>query len=126
MVLQNFNIYCSLLFLLPCTGIASGLPIDLRPTLHITVVRVCTTQNVVCSIGIDVEEPDISKKLCPCYVYTTQLKCLQKKRWFACINITFEIFILECLHGLKDCRFHIYLQGNILVPYIFECMANCS
>ena len=64
-------IYCNLLFLLPCTGIASGLPIDLRPTLHITVVRVHTTQNVVCSIGIDVEEPDISKKLCPCYVYTT-------------------------------------------------------
>ena len=69
--LQSFNIYCSMLLLLPCTGIASGLPTDLRPTLHITVVRVITTQDVVCSIGIDVEEPDISKKLFPCYVYTT-------------------------------------------------------
>ena len=43
------------------SGTAPGLPTDLKLTLHIALVRVTTTQDVVGWIGIDVTKPDISK-----------------------------------------------------------------
>ena len=51
-------------FVLPWTGIASGLPTDLRRTLHIALVQVATAMDVVG--GEDAVEQDTSKYLCPC------------------------------------------------------------
>ena len=62
LLLKSFVIYCTLpLLYLPWTGIASGLPTNLRHTLHIALVQVATPTVVVG--GKDVEEQDTSKQI---------------------------------------------------------------
>ena len=87
-------------FVLPCSGTASGLPTDLRPTLHTALVRVCTTQDVVGLIGIDVAEPDISKKSVLVTFILQKLSDWKWKHGFACIK-KFEVLKFECLLGYK-------------------------
>ena len=51
----------SVTFILPWSGIAPGLPTELRPTLYIALVQVATLIVVVGMGGEDVEQPDTSK-----------------------------------------------------------------